>query len=209
MSRRSIQNHLTELEDRGFIRREHRLHKGSYTSDRYLLAFEGDFAPSPCAKSATGKNGYITGAKSAHGQAQNLRTNPVSINPVKEPVKETAKSILCKYAGDEAVVSFLEYRRKKKGGALTITAAKRLSKHLDGINRKGGDADDALGMAEEKGWSSVEPAWYFNAINAQNGGSNGRTYNNGQARGDAQTDEAVQRAINIGRAGKTQVTDLF
>jgi len=112
--------------------------------------------------------------------------------PTKAATKETPKSVLCKYAGETSVSSFLEYRRKKKGGALTVTAAKRLSKHLDQINLDGGDADDALGMAEEKGWTSVEPTWYFNMINQQRNG--GRKNGNGNNNTNDPALESISRA---------------
>ena len=185
MSERSVRSHLEILENSGLIRRQKRRNSaGVYTSDRYILGVEADFNQLPAANISDGKNECDPAANTGSIQRQILPTNLVK-EPSKEPVivKDTPKSVLCRFAGDEAVSSFLEYRRKKKGGALTLTAAKRLSKHLDAINRDGGDADDALGMAEEKGWSSVEPTWYFNTINNHSDGikHNGKQSYNEQA----------------------------
>lgn len=73
------------------------------------------------------------------------------------------RSILCECASDAAATSFIAYRRKQKGKSLTVTAATRLAKQLRDITALGGDADDALGLAEERGWQSVQSDWYFKA----------------------------------------------
>ena len=89
---------------------------------------------------------------------------------------DDVSAILCQWAGSGAVESFIAYRKRKKGGAMTVTAAKRLAKHLKAIFDRGGDTDDALGMAEERTWQTVEADWYFNAKGKKNG--NGH-HNNG------------------------------
>ena len=68
---------------------------------------------------------------------------------------------LVEVAGGEAVDSFMAYRRGHKSKALTETGAKRLATHLREIRDSGGDPDDALALAEERGWASVQPDWYF------------------------------------------------
>lgn len=73
------------------------------------------------------------------------------------------QAILDQFASPSAVVSYIAYRKRhKKGGALTETAAKRLAAGLAEILQRGGDPDDALAMAEERGWITVKPDWYFN-----------------------------------------------
>lgn len=86
-------------------------------------------------------------------------------------VIETPASVLSQYASADAVSSFIAYRRKSKGNALTLTAAKRLGHKLATITEMGGDASDALGMAEERGWLAVEPDWYFKAKGKPHGKS--------------------------------------
>lgn len=91
---------------------------------------------------------------------------------IKEPSKEeeTPASVLEPFAGKEAVASFIAYRRKSKAGALTLTGARRLSEQLREINTRGGDAADALGLAEERGWRTCKAEWYLNEV--QNGNGN-------------------------------------
>lgn len=90
----------------------------------------------------------------------------------KAPVKIAEADIrreLEAWASPAAVTSFIAYRHKSKGKALTITASKRLATHLKAIFDAGGDPDDALGMAEERGWLTVDPDWYFKAKGNENG----------------------------------------
>jgi len=68
---------------------------------------------------------------------------------------------LCAWASPDAVSSFIAYRKQTKRKALTLTAAKRLASNLKEIFNAGGDTDDALGLAEERGWQSIKPEWYF------------------------------------------------
>lgn len=90
------------------------------------------------------------------------------INPdIKPDVKTRGEAIeisriLALWASPEAVASFIAYRKRSKAKALTLTAAKRLAANLKEIFNAGGDTDDALGLAEERGWQSIKPDWYFN-----------------------------------------------
>lgn len=72
-------------------------------------------------------------------------------------------SLLADLASPESIASFVAYRSKTKRAALTATAANRLATHLREIFDGGGDPSEALAMAEERGWLTVEPEWYFNA----------------------------------------------
>lgn len=82
----------------------------------------------------------------------------------KEPSSKSdaaqVREALTAWAGGEAADSFIAFRRKIRK-PLTPTAAKRIAKVLNEILSKGGDPDDALGFAEEKGWQSIEADWYF------------------------------------------------
>jgi uncharacterized protein YdaU (DUF1376 family) len=104
--------------------------------------------------------------------------------------------ILGRWASEGSVKSFMDYRKKTKAKALTETAAKRLASQLQIIFNQGGDPDDALGMAEERGWQSIQADWYFNA-------KSGRKANS-QQRGEAAFDEARERALRIGAARPAQ-----
>lgn len=82
--------------------------------------------------------------------------------------------ILCECASEEAARSFIAYRKQRKGGAFTVTAATRLVKTLHEIELNGGSADDALGLAEERNWLTVKPDWYFNNSGGRNDDSTGQ-----------------------------------
>ncbi len=76
---------------------------------------------------------------------------------------ETPAEILAHHASADASASFIAWRKKTKR-PLTETAALRIAKTLAAINAAGGDASDALGMAEERGWQTIRPDWYFKAV---------------------------------------------
>lgn len=82
------------------------------------------------------------------------------------------EAVLGAWVSQDAASSFLAYRRKHKARALTLTGAKRLATHLQAILNAGFDPSDALAMAEERGWASVEPDWYFREKAKQNGNGN-------------------------------------
>ena len=115
---------------------------------------------------------------------------PKPSGTIKEPSDVSkareAAALLESWAGAEAVASFLAYRRKSKGKALTLTASKRLAQNLKAIFQAGGNPDDALGMAEERGWLTIEPDWYFNA--------KGKHHGNRPSAADNPTLRAIARA---------------
>ena len=76
---------------------------------------------------------------------------------------ETPSEILAHHASKEASDSFVAWRKKAKR-PLTETAALRIAKTLASIVAAGGDASDALGVAEERGWQTIRPDWYFKAV---------------------------------------------
>lgn len=96
---------------------------------------------------------------------------PEPLRTIKEPSedKSAIAAVLEVWVSQEAAASFLAYRRKHKARALTLTGAKRLATHLREIFNAGFDPSDALAMAEERGWASVEPDWYFREKAKQNG----------------------------------------
>ena len=95
-------------------------------------------------------------------------------------------------ASEQSVTSFIAYRRKHKSKGLTETGARRLATHLRSIFDSGGDPSDALAMAEERGWASVEPDWYFKESRKKPNG----TLNEGWARA---LDNARRRDAANGR----------
>ena len=112
-------------------------------------------------------------------EPRSLNPEPCSAEPsgtIKEPSESNSAreivEVLCRWTSGEAARSFVAYRRKQKGKALTLTAAKRLASNLQEIFNAGGDTDDALGLAEERGWQSIKPEWYFNDKQRADRGAN-------------------------------------
>ena len=89
------------------------------------------------------------------------------------PINQTSEisDCLTQWASPGAVASFIAYRGRTKARALTLTGARRLAQTLKEIFNAGGDTDDALGLAEERGWTTVKADWYFRE---QRGGESGR-----------------------------------
>lgn len=107
-----------------------------------------------------GSNVYIVRPTPAADAPKPSRTiiEPSEYIPARDPA-----SILCDVASPRAVKSFLGYRRKIRKPVSEI-AAERLAKILNQIASQGGSPDDALGLAEEKGWQSIKAEWYFKEI---------------------------------------------
>ena len=76
---------------------------------------------------------------------------------------ETPAEILAHHASKRAADSFCAWRKAARK-PLTETAALRIAATLMAINRAGGNADDALGMAEEHGWQTIKAEWYFGQL---------------------------------------------
>jgi hypothetical protein len=83
-------------------------------------------------------------------------------------------SVLGAWASEDAVKSFIAYRKKSKSKGLTLTAAKRLAASLQEIFNAGGDTNDALGLAEERGWQTVKADWYFQSQRTTQRGKGGQ-----------------------------------
>tara|TARA_B100000963_G_C22569682_1_gene645466 strand:- start:356 stop:1117 length:762 start_codon:yes stop_codon:yes gene_type:complete len=91
---------------------------------------------------------------------------PDAPKPLIEPSKEpnNIDKILSQWViEDHARESFIQYRKQIKK-PLTVTAAQRLSNKLRLIFIADGSPEDALATAEEKGWQSIEPDWYFGSL---------------------------------------------
>ena len=76
---------------------------------------------------------------------------------------ETPADILSHHADADAVDSFIAYRKKHKRAALTERGALMIAKTLSAINAAGGDATEALDLAQEHGWQTIKADWYWKA----------------------------------------------
>jgi len=134
------------------------------------------------------------------GRNTGLSGGSASIANWKVAMFETPTEILGHYASADAVDSFIAYRRKHKRAALSERGAMMIAKTLRSINEKGGDATEALDMAQEHGWQTIKEDWYFGTKSKTIHGANG-----GNTRADATT-----RAIAFsGPARRTPSSDSF
>jgi len=78
---------------------------------------------------------------------------------------ETPADILAHHASRAASDSFISYRKKHKRAALSERGALMIAKTLCEINAAGGDASEALDMAQERGWQTIKSEWYWNDKN--------------------------------------------
>lgn len=125
---------------------------------------------------------HLTRAGRAPQDVQDVHPNLTGTIHEPSKSKSDAREVseqLERFASPNAALSFIAYRKRHKGGALTVTAAKRIAASLQEILRQGYDPDDALGMAEERGWQTIKPEWYFKekgnvAGNRPSGGSSNR-----------------------------------
>lgn len=205
MSERSVRRHLEELEELGLISRVKVKSRGMFDKTEYTLRL--DVVNCPPAKFTTGQNASPPPAKSGTHHRPNCPPNLV-----REPLKESVinkggevLSILTKWCSEESARSFIAYRRKQKGKALTVTAAKRIASTLQEIFNAGHDPDDALGMAEERGWQSIKLEWYLN--------SKGNGYGNGSQAlcqyGNRSTDSGSESIARAASFDRSQITDMF
>lgn len=136
------------------------------------------------------------------------------LRTIPEPSNESSKaedpvSIIAQIAGQEAAQSFAAYRRQMKK-PLSLTAARRLVKALSQIEAEGGNAADALGMAEERGWQTVKPDWYFSRSKHE---QNERPYHPASQRRDkplraaSAGDAFAERLAFVGSSRRSPETD--
>jgi len=110
-------------------------------------------------------------------------------------------SILSHFADHDAVDSFVSWRKKIKK-PLTDRAAKMIGKTLQQINADGGDATEALDLAQEHGWQTIKADWYWRIKNGN--GSNGM----GRQR-PSQANATVEQFHDAARVRRSSLEDLF
>jgi DNA-binding MarR family transcriptional regulator len=172
MNRSAIVRHLNALEEAGLIERIRRTREnGSQTSTAYVLRLTPVAERNtPCCETQQPP----VAKRDPHNLGNNNLGNEHTPLPPKGGRAEANEifETLCAWASPDAATSFIAYRKRTKGKALTLTAAKRLANNLKEIFNAGGDTDDALGLAEERGWQSIKPEWYFNDKQRADRGSN-------------------------------------
>lgn len=158
LKERSVQSNLKKLCDRGYLKTI--IGGGRGNANLYVVF------PNPAANAPPHD---VHPAADAPQTPQEMPANPAgdapeplvtTIEPSDVIAVATSADILAKVTSPDAARSFIAYRAQMKK-PLTLTAARRLAASLTRISNEGGDPDDALGMAEERGWQSIEPHWYF------------------------------------------------
>ena len=79
---------------------------------------------------------------------------------------EKPADILSHHADADATDSFCKWRKTIKK-PLTERAALMIAKTLSAINAGGGDATEALDMAQEHGWQTIKEEWYWRQKNGR------------------------------------------
>lgn len=193
MSERSVSTHLDKLEDAGLILRSTgRRAGGLWGHTRYMLGFELGFTPR-VANVADGDGLQVLQervADIASDGLQVLQTNLVRVTPVREP---------CKI--DSSFAEFWTHYPRKIGKAGAFKAfAKAAKKHnaddiLFGLSQQiaGMNAKEQQFIPHAATWLNAE-RWTDDAEQPSNPKSQAKTY----TRGDAQFDEARERALRIG-----------
>lgn len=80
---------------------------------------------------------------------------------------ESRADILSHHADNDAVDSFIKWRKAIRK-PLTERAAVMIAATLRQINAEGGDATEALDLAQEHGWQTIKPDWYWRIKNGNN-----------------------------------------
>jgi len=191
LTERGVQKILRRLSDDGWLLIE--VGTGRKNCNIYTVKTPNDVHPeqsSPPNLSAETPN------LSAENPEQGSPEPSLTINKPSVSRGDIVHQHLIAWAGGSAVRSFIEYRRKMRK-PLTETAAMRQAEQLKKIFQAGGDTDDALGMAEEKGWRSVQADWYFNAKGKRDGQSN---YSGQSPQGrDNGADPALEQIARLAR----------
>lgn len=151
MSRRSVQDHLAELERVGLIRIEKMERvKGQLPRNRYVLGFEKYRGKElPLANSALGKSTSPPLANLRNHLGQNLPTNLVKGT---SKVTSNAREVLLSVLSEEVADAFIAHRKAKKK-PLTDYAAKLIAKKLATHPKP----DAVIEHSIMNGWEGIYP----------------------------------------------------
>ena len=111
---------------------------------------------------------------------------------------ETPAEILAHRSGHDAAASFIAWRKQTKK-PLNERAALMIAKTLDAILAAGGDAAEALDLAQEHGWQTIKLEWYQRV---KNGNGNSTAVN-------PRTDATDRQIAFAARAARSPGRDCF
>lgn len=162
LSERAVQNNIRLLKASGFLEIE--AGGGRKNCNLYRIKTPHEMHPAPDAPPhLIPETPHIVTINPAPDAPEPSRTiiEPSLLPPISPPaVFQEIRKLLEQWVTPQAAESFIAYRKRHKSKGLTLTAAKRLSNSLSEILIAGYDPTDALGLAEERGWSSVNLDWY-------------------------------------------------
>ena len=216
LSNGGLNNALNALEEAGLIRRVRGTIPGQPTPRTYYVlgcdyeAWAGQTPVSGGRAGSTFQGGLAPVSEGAGSTFQGGCLQPTGEEQVitgkgtgKDKIKgaDEALTILSQEASANAAASFLAYRRKTKGGALSATGATRLAATLRQISQLGHDPDDALGMAEERGWQTVKLDWYLREISSEQHRSSPALRNRPAAGSAHRPDPALEQIARLAGLG--------
>lgn len=108
---------------------------------------------------------------------------------------ETPNEILSHHASRDSADSFCAWRKKLRK-PLTERAACMIAASLALIRKAGGDASEALDLAQEHGWQTIKPDWYWKVKNG-----------NGHRNSTAPADTAAREIAFAARAARSPDPD--
>lgn len=177
LSERAVRDNIRALEAEGYLNVT--LSAGPGGKNLYTVNPEGGQQMPPAVNAPGSKcppGGHLVPVRGAPDAPEPSGT--INKPPEDRSAREIA-AVLEAWAPPKAVASFMAYRKKTKAKALTMTGAERLAKGLAEIFAAGFDPGDALGLAEERGWVTVKPDWYFRERGGENGAHNSPQRPNG------------------------------
>ena len=172
ISRRSVMNHVKNLEKEGFLRREFRKgEKGNSTNIFHLnLASFNTVRPSAPDSLGGERDSLPSAGDSLPPSESPAPRTSHSLEPVNEPLKDIPKSRKPKLdfscwpamPSEQTLADWVAVRKQKKA-ALNQTAINRLAKHLHDAAAAGYSVDDCIASCATRGWVAFELSWLVNA----------------------------------------------
>ena len=172
ISRRSVMNHVKNLENEGFLRREFRKGEKGNSSNIFhlnLTSFDRN-RPSAADSPPSARDSLGGAADSLPPSESPAPRTSHSFEPVNEPLKDLPKSkksmldFSCWPAlpCEQTLADWVAVRKQKKA-SLNQTAVNRLAKHLRDAIAAGFSVEDCIATCATRGWVGFEVGWLINA----------------------------------------------
>ncbi|WP_434927181.1 helix-turn-helix domain-containing protein [Shewanella sp. HL-SH2] len=171
MSRRSVMDHVKELETSGFLRREYRKGVKGNSSNVFHLNFDEKRSLGSESVALGGESPALPSESPALPLVNLLHPEPVTLEPVNESLKDlvtTSKKSALDFSkwpalpGKQVFKDWLAVRQQKKA-KLTQTAINRLAPHLVKAVEAGCSVDDVFELCVSRCWIGFEFDWLVNA----------------------------------------------